>query len=108
MLASFVVVIVLLSLIASTRAFRPHASLRLAKRLTKSSSLVNHVNTRTVTAMMAGKTYNIGIVGATGAVGEEILSVMTTKKFPVGDLKLFASEKSAGIVKKILFFDFLT
>lgn len=40
--------------------------------------------------------FSVGIVGATGAVGEEILKVMETRKFPASDVKLFASEKSAG------------
>jgi aspartate-semialdehyde dehydrogenase len=38
----------------------------------------------------------VGIVGATGAVGVEILSLLESRKFPVKDLKLFASEKSVG------------
>jgi aspartate-semialdehyde dehydrogenase len=41
---------------------------------------------------------NIGIVGATGAVGEEILAVMEKRNFPCRSLKLFASEKSSGKV----------
>ena len=51
---------------------------------------------RTTSTMMVGKTFSVGIVGATGAVGEEILSVMETRGFPVSSLKLFASEKSSG------------
>ena len=39
---------------------------------------------------------NVGIVGATGAVGEEILKVMETRAFPVKSLKLFASKNSSG------------
>lgn len=39
---------------------------------------------------------NIGIVGATGAVGMEIVKVLADKKFPVGKIKFFASAKSAG------------
>jgi len=46
--------------------------------------------------MMASKPVSVGIVGATGAVGEEILSVMEKRNFAVTSLKLFASEKSAG------------
>jgi len=38
----------------------------------------------------------VGIVGATGAVGEEILSCMEKRNFPASSLRLFASEKSAG------------
>lgn len=40
--------------------------------------------------------YNIAIVGATGAVGQEIIEIMEERKFPVGELRLFASERSAG------------
>lgn len=39
---------------------------------------------------------NIGIAGATGAVGIEILNVLATKEIPIGDLKLFSSSRSAG------------
>ena len=38
----------------------------------------------------------IGIVGATGAVGTELINVLATRKFPVSSLLLFASERSAG------------
>jgi aspartate-semialdehyde dehydrogenase len=40
--------------------------------------------------------YNIAIVGATGAVGEQMREVLEERKFPVGDLHLLASERSAG------------
>ena len=39
---------------------------------------------------------NIAIVGATGAVGIEILRVLERRNFPVGSLKLLASARSAG------------
>ena len=42
------------------------------------------------------KKYRIGIVGATGAVGQEIISLLEKRDFPVGDLKLLASSRSAG------------
>ncbi|KAG1711398.1 hypothetical protein DVH05_008650 [Phytophthora capsici] len=38
----------------------------------------------------------IGICGATGAVGIEIISVLAAHKFPVSQLVLFASSRSAG------------
>lgn len=47
---------------------------------------------------------SVGIVGATGAVGEEILSVMEQRKFPASSVKLFASEKSAGKTIKSSFY----
>lgn len=39
---------------------------------------------------------NVGVVGATGMVGEVFLDLMQTRKFPVKNLKLFASDRSAG------------
>lgn len=42
------------------------------------------------------KQYNVAIVGATGAVGEEMRLVLEQRDFPVAGLKLLASERSAG------------
>jgi aspartate-semialdehyde dehydrogenase len=39
---------------------------------------------------------NVAIVGATGAVGQEFLNVLSERKFPIKILKLLASAKSAG------------
>jgi len=44
---------------------------------------------------MSGK-YNVAVVGATGAVGEEIFRVMEDLNFPVGELLPLASAKSVG------------
>jgi aspartate-semialdehyde dehydrogenase len=38
----------------------------------------------------------VAIVGATGAVGEELLRVLEERRFPVGELLPMASERSAG------------
>lgn len=40
--------------------------------------------------------YNIAIVGATGIVGLELLKILDARRFPVGELRLFASAGSAG------------
>lgn len=45
------------------------------------------------------KKYNLCIVGATGAVGHELLKVLAERNFPINNLKLLATERSAG--KKI-------
>ena len=42
------------------------------------------------------KTYNVAIVGATGAVGEVLLELLEERNFPVENLYLLASERSAG------------
>ncbi len=40
--------------------------------------------------------YNVAVVGATGAVGEQMREVLEERQFPVGELRLLASERSAG------------
>jgi aspartate-semialdehyde dehydrogenase len=40
--------------------------------------------------------YNVAVVGATGAVGEQLREVLEEREFPVGELRLLASERSAG------------
>ncbi|MBN2790268.1 MAG: aspartate-semialdehyde dehydrogenase [Candidatus Delongbacteria bacterium] len=42
------------------------------------------------------KKYNIAIVGATGVVGETMLSILEERNFPVNNLILLASERSSG------------
>jgi aspartate-semialdehyde dehydrogenase len=44
--------------------------------------------------------FDVAIVGATGAVGETLLSVLEEREFPVNKLYLLASERSAGSVRK--------
>ncbi|MBF0608915.1 MAG: aspartate-semialdehyde dehydrogenase [Candidatus Magnetobacterium sp. LHC-1] len=41
--------------------------------------------------------YVVAVVGATGAVGQEMISVLEERKFPVEQLRLFASERSQGL-----------
>lgn len=47
------------------------------------------------------KKYNVAILGATGAVGQEFLNLIEERNFPFAELKLLASKRSAG--KKIQF-----
>lgn len=42
------------------------------------------------------KTFNLAIVGATGLVGQAILSILQQRKFPVNQLYLLASKRSSG------------
>ena len=42
------------------------------------------------------KTYSVAVVGATGAVGHEMINVLEQRDFPVSILKLLASSRSAG------------
>jgi len=46
--------------------------------------------------------YTVAILGATGAVGRETLEILEERKFPMTDLRLFASNRSAGEVMTCL------
>jgi len=46
--------------------------------------------------MMRTEKYNVAVVGATGAVGEEMRKNLEGRQFPVDTLRLLASERSAG------------
>ena len=47
------------------------------------------------------KKYNVAIVGATGAVGEVMLEMLSARGFPVKEVYVLASERSEG--KKVMF-----
>jgi aspartate-semialdehyde dehydrogenase len=49
------------------------------------------------------KTYNVAVLGATGAVGETMLALLEERNFPVGEVFALASSRSAG--QKIEFKD---
>ena len=42
------------------------------------------------------ETYNVAIMGATGAVGQVMLEILAERDFPVGELRLLASARSVG------------
>ncbi len=42
------------------------------------------------------RTVDVGVVGATGQVGSVVLRILAERDFPVGQLRLFASSRSAG------------
>ncbi|MBF0427678.1 MAG: aspartate-semialdehyde dehydrogenase [Magnetococcales bacterium] len=60
--------------------------------------------------------FNVAIAGATGNVGREILNILQERNFPIGELHLLASERTAGsrmefrgeelVVKNLADFDF--
>ncbi|HET7535338.1 MAG TPA: aspartate-semialdehyde dehydrogenase [Candidatus Didemnitutus sp.] len=45
---------------------------------------------------MSNNTYRVGIVGATGAVGQELIGLLQSRQFPLAELRLLASARSAG------------
>ncbi|MDT8452996.1 MAG: aspartate-semialdehyde dehydrogenase [Gammaproteobacteria bacterium] len=52
---------------------------------------------------MMSKTFDVAVVGATGAVGETMLSILAERNFPVGKVYALASSRSAG--KRVEFGD---
>ena len=64
------------------------------------------------------KTFDVAVVGATGAVGETLLEILHERNFPVGEVHALASARSAGkrvafgtkqlVVKDLAEFDFST
>jgi hypothetical protein len=49
-------------------------------------------------SLVKNASINVGIVGATGAVGQELLTLLHERNFPMASLRLFASARSAGKV----------
>ncbi|MGB3365449.1 MAG: aspartate-semialdehyde dehydrogenase [Thermodesulfobacteriota bacterium] len=45
---------------------------------------------------MKKDSYNIAIVGASGAVGQEMMEILEQRNFPINELRLLASERSVG------------
>ncbi len=45
---------------------------------------------------MKKEKYNVAMVGATGAVGEVLMSILKEREFPIGEFTALASERSAG------------
>ncbi|KRE56669.1 aspartate-semialdehyde dehydrogenase [Paenibacillus sp. Soil750] len=43
------------------------------------------------------KLFNVAVVGATGAVGEQIIRLLEARNFPIKELKLLSSARSAGV-----------
>ncbi len=75
---------------AEVDAGRPHGLLDLASRRPRrrrGRAGLRHV---------AERTYTVAVVGATGAVGRELVKILEERVFPVEDLRLFASERTAG------------
>ncbi|MEB3331396.1 MAG: aspartate-semialdehyde dehydrogenase [Synechococcaceae cyanobacterium] len=48
------------------------------------------------TSSLPRRPLRLAILGATGAVGQELLALLAERRFPIADLQLLASERSAG------------
>ena len=74
---------------------------RLLLKLRWHALVMNPMDTETANKMSSNvnvrkRTYNVAVVGATGAVGLEMIRMLDDRKFPVESLRLFASERSKG------------
>src|ERR1700679_3079451 len=56
------------------------------------------LNDSQVESMDKTASFTVGIVGATGAVGQELLRLLEARDFPISALRLFASARSIGNV----------
>lgn len=95
-----IVAVVASSLSSSAYGFAPASSsasrnVNLSPRASSSPQSSRHATT-TTTLRMSASSFNVGVVGATGAVGKEIVGVLEKRSFPVGALRIFGSERSAG------------
>lgn len=53
-----------------------------------------------MSAVMSERKFDVAVVGATGAVGEQMLDILKDREFPVGRIYALASERSAGTTVK--------
>ena len=53
-----------------------------------------------MSAVMSERKFDVAVVGATGAVGEQMLDILKDREFPVGRSYALASERSAGTTVK--------
>ncbi|AII42013.1 aspartate-semialdehyde dehydrogenase [Synechococcus sp. KORDI-100] len=49
---------------------------------------------------LPNRSLNVAVLGASGAVGQELLLLLQDRQFPVGELKLLASARSAGSTRQ--------
>jgi len=104
--------IALSCLCGGSLAFSAGAKSVAGQRLQNAASptvLLRQMNRRSdqqsLNMLSADKPLKIGVVGVTGAVGVEIIDVLGKRGFPVSELKLFASARSAGKDMKTPFGD---
>ena len=112
----------LLTTLAATQAFapapasppqssafvaRPAAVLRSPRPLALSSagSGTSSSSSSSSSSSALSMSYTVGVVGATGAVGKEIVGCLEKSSFPVGSLRIFGSKRSAGTTRSTGFGD---
>jgi len=65
-------------------------------RFTRTKPRFIQTRTRTHALSSSARPVNVAVVGATGAVGHELLQLLHSRNFPLSSLKLLASSRSAG------------
>jgi aspartate-semialdehyde dehydrogenase len=96
--------VVSLSTVSETSAFVPQPTFTQKKSIVpsglNSSSIKTRSHFKTIQVNRRSKgmsmNYSVGIVGATGAVGKELINCLEKSPFPTSSLRIFGSERSAG------------
>ena len=57
-------------------------------------------STSAVPRSLPSRPLTVAVLGASGAVGQELLQLLEERRFPVGELRLLASARSAGTVQR--------
>lgn len=98
----------------SAQAFAPTSSVSLARPSSAASTFTSSSRTASpafvtrssaISASALSMSYTVGVVGATGAVGKEIVGCLEKSSFPVGKLRIFGSSRSAGSTRTTGFGD---
>ena len=53
-------------------------------------------NLSNISFTVSNNSYRVGIVGATGAVGQELIALLQARAFPLAELRPLASARSSG------------
>ena len=59
-------------------------------------SIIKFIYANIKSKIGGNKMYNVAIVGSTGNVGRKFLEILEERNFPIKNLYLFASQRSAG------------
>jgi hypothetical protein len=95
----------------SALAFAPTSSVSVARpnsaasTFTSSSRISSRSPAFVARSSALSMSYTVGVVGATGAVGKEIVGCLEKSSFPVGKLRIFGSSRSAGSTRATGFGD---
>ncbi|MDA0712610.1 MAG: aspartate-semialdehyde dehydrogenase [bacterium] len=62
----------------------------------KISIEIDNSKAKSKNKIVASRNFNVAVVGATGLVGKEVIALLSERRFKIGTLKAFSSERTAG------------